>query len=196
MLSEMERRSLIENVFREHISVLQTLFESVGDVIISSGLALYEALAKGQKVLICGNGGSAADAQHFAAELAGRFEKERQGLPGIALTTDTSALTAIGNDYGFERIFARQVEALGRRGDVLVAISTSGNSPNVVSATESARAAGMKVIGLTGGDGGMMKQLCDHLIAIPSRRTARIQEMHITVIHIWCDLLDREFGND
>jgi D-sedoheptulose 7-phosphate isomerase len=105
-------------------------------------------------------------------------------------------LTAIGNDYGFERIFARQVEALGRRGDVLVAISTSGNSPNVVSATESARAAGMKVIGLTGGDGGMMKQLCDHLIAIPSRRTARIQEMHITVIHIWCDLLDREFGND
>lgn len=196
MLSEIERRSLIESVLEEHIYVSRVLFESVGGVILASGGVLFDALAGGHKVLICGNGGSAADAQHFAAELTGRFEKERLGLPGIALTTDTSALTAIGNDYGFDRVFARQVEALGREGDVLVAISTSGNSPNVLSAIESARAAAMRVIGLTGGDGGKMKELCDHLVTIPSRRTARIQEMHITVIHIWCELLDREFGNN
>lgn len=180
--------------FSEHLELAGQVAGMSG-VIAGAAEMMIGAIAAGNKVLICGNGGSAADAQHFAAELTGRFEKERRGLPGIALTTDTSALTAIGNDYGFHRVFARQVEALGRGGDVLVAISTSGNSPNVLTAIESARAAGMGVIGLTGGDGGKMKELCDHLVAIPSRRTARIQEMHITVIHIWCELLDKELGS-
>lgn len=180
--------------FSEHLELAGQVAGMSG-VIAGAAEMMIGAIAAGNKVLICGNGGSAADAQHFAAELTGRFEKERRGLPGIALTTDTSALTAIGNDYGFDRVFARQVEALGREGDLLIAISTSGNSPNVLAAIESARAAGMGVIGLTGGDGGKMKDGCDHLVAIPSRRTARIQEMHITIIHIWCELLDKELGS-
>ncbi len=144
----------------------------------------------GNKVLICGNGGSAADAQHIAAEFVGRYETERIALPAIALTTDTSALTALGNDYGFERIYARQVEALARPGDVLIAISTSGNSPNIISAVMSGRKSGCQVIGLTGANGKKLASLCDLCVLIPAERTARIQEAHITVGHVWCEIID------
>ncbi|MFW6284433.1 MAG: D-sedoheptulose-7-phosphate isomerase [Desulfosalsimonas sp.] len=135
------------------------------------------------KVLICGNGGSAADAQHFAAELVGRFEKERSPWPAVALCVDTSIITALANDYGFEQVFARQVQALGRAGDVLVALSTSGNSPNVIRAAETARKTGIKVIAMTGEGGGALADLADVLFAVPSRRTARIQEVHEICLH-------------
>jgi len=154
---------------------------------------IFETFQKGGKVLICGNGGSAADAQHLAAEFVGRYETERIGLPSIALTTDTSALTALANDYGFERIFARQVEALAQKNDLLIAISTSGNSPNVISAVMSARKIGCKILGMTGAKGKKLASLCDKCILVPSDRTARIQEAHITIAHIWCEIIDRKY---
>jgi D-sedoheptulose 7-phosphate isomerase len=187
------KEETVKASFLEHAGLVEQV-ASLSREIADAADPMIEAVTAGNKLLICGNGGSAADAQHFAAELTGRFEKERRGLPGIALTTDTSALTAIGNDYGFERVFSRQVEALGREGDLLLAISTSGNSPNVLAAIESAQRLGMGVVGLTGGDGGKMNGLCDHLVAIPSHRTARIQEMHISIIHIWCELIDEVVG--
>ena len=148
------------------------------------------ALKAGRKLLFCGNGGSAADAQHWAGELVSRFHYDRPGLPAIALTTDSSILTAIGNDYGYERVFARQVEALGVAGDVLVAISTSGNSPNVVAAIEAARAQGLATIGFTGQGGGLMATLCDVCIRIPSTSTPRIQEGHEVLGHALCALIE------
>lgn len=148
----------------------------------------------GGKVMFCGNGGSAADSQHIAAELSGRFLAERRALPGLALTVDTSALTAIGNDYGFERIFARQVEALGRPGDVLVALSTSGNSPNVLAAVAAARRLGIVCIGMTGARGGALRAACDLCLCVPSEATPRIQEMHIAIGHALCDLLDSDLS--
>ncbi|SEQ04929.1 D-sedoheptulose 7-phosphate isomerase [Solimonas aquatica] len=155
---------------------------------------LIEALRADHKLLVCGNGGSAADAQHFAAELSCRFERERPGLPALALTVDTSTLTAIGNDYSFEQLFARQVQALGRRGDVLLAISTSGNSPNVLKAIEVAQAQQMPVLAFTGRDGGQIaRQLreSDVELRVPSRVTARIQEVHILLLHCLCDAIDQ-----
>ena len=151
-----------------------------------------ETFHSGGKILICGNGGSAADSQHIAAEFVGRFETERIALPAIALTTDTSALTALANDYNFERIFSRQVEALANKGDCLIAISTSGNSPNVISAVMTARNRGCKIIGMTGANGKKLASLSDASILIPSERTARIQEAHITIAHIWCELIDKK----
>ena len=151
---------------------------------------LREAMADGHKVLLCGNGGSAADAQHIAAELVGRFVAERRALPAIALTTDTSALTAIANDYGYDVVFARQVEALGQPGDILIAISTSGRSKNVLAAAVAARARGMKVIGLAGGTGGELAGACDVAIVAPSSDTARIQECHIAIGHVLCESVD------
>ena len=151
---------------------------------------LRDAVLAGKKVLLCGNGGSAADAQHIAAELVGRFVLERRPLAAIALTTDTSALTAIANDYGYEQVFARQVDALGAQGDVLIAITTSGTSKNVVVAAAAARRRGMKVIGLSGGNGAAFVAACDAGVVVPSTVTARIQECHITAGHIVCDLLD------
>jgi phosphoheptose isomerase len=155
---------------------------------------LREAVIAGRKVLLCGNGGSAADAQHIAAELVGRFVVERRPLAAIALTTDTSALTAIANDYGFEHVFSRQVEGLGAAGDVLVAITTSGTSKNVVAAVAAARARGMKVIGLTGVRGAAFVASCDAGIAVPSANTARIQELHITIGHLLCEAVDEAFA--
>lgn len=152
-------------------------------------------LAGGRKVLICGNGGSAADSQHFAAELVGRFVVERQGLPAIALSTDTSALTSLGNDYGFERVFARQVEALGQADDVLVAVSTSGSSPNVVAAARAARERSMAVIGLTGAKDSLLRQASDLCFQAPSQETARIQEAHIFAIHCICAIVDQYFAD-
>jgi phosphoheptose isomerase len=162
---------------------------------IARGAALLrDAVLAGKKVLLCGNGGSAADAQHIAAELVGRFVLERRPLAAIALTTDTSALTAIANDYGYEHVFSRQVEALGAPGDVLIAITTSGTSKNVVAAASSARRLGMKVLALTGGNGAAFVAACDGGVAVPSTVTARIQECHITVGHLWCEAIDEAFA--
>jgi D-sedoheptulose 7-phosphate isomerase len=159
--------------------------------VVAAAEAITKALKQGGAVLVFGNGGSAADAQHFAAELLGRFEKERKAYPAVALTTDTSALTAIGNDYGFDRVFARQLEALGRKGDVAIGITTSGNSPNVLRALEAGNARGLTTVALTGG-GGAAGALATHHIAVNETRTARIQEVHATVLHVICELVERD----
>lgn len=177
----------------EHLAAVRALGELAGPIAEAGGL-LIEVLQTGGKVLLCGNGGSAADAQHIAAELAGRYQRERRALPALALTTDTSAMTAIGNDYGFARIFARQVEALGRAGDVLVAISTSGESDNILAAADTARRTGLQTLGLAGGTGGRLAGACDRCIIVPERSTARIQECHILIGHIWCSLIDEAFA--
>jgi D-sedoheptulose 7-phosphate isomerase len=152
---------------------------------------LVETFTRGGKLLVMGNGGSAADAQHFVAEIVGRFKMERRALPAIALSTDTSILTAIGNDYGFDRIFRRQVEALAVSGDVVVGISTSGNSQNVLQALKLAREKGCRTVGLLGKDGGSIKAACDLALIVPTGDTPRVQEGHITIIHIICDLLEK-----
>ena len=154
------------------------------------------ALAKGNKLLVMGNGGSAGDAQHLAAEIVGRFKLERRALPAIALTTDTSILTAIGNDYGFEQVFRRQVEGLAAPGDVVIGISTSGNSPNVLAALTLAREMGCRTVGLLGRDGGTIGPVVDLELTVPSQDTPRIQEGHITMIHILCDLVERRMFGD
>ncbi|MEP6947032.1 MAG: SIS domain-containing protein [Acidobacteriota bacterium] len=174
----------------EHIEVFRRIDAATGQAIKESIEILFDTFQKGNKLLVCGNGGSAADAQHLAAEFVGRYETERIALPAIALTTDTSALTALSNDYGFERVFARQVEALASEGDCLVAISTSGNSPNVIAAVMTARAKKCRVIGMTGQQGKKLSGLCDVTIMVPSERTARIQEAHITIAHVWCEAID------
>jgi len=157
-------------------------------------IKIYRA---GKKVLLFGNGGSAADAQHIAAELVGKYYIDRRPLPAEALTVNTSSLTAIGNDYAFERIFARQVEALGNPGDVAIRISTSGNSPNVIEAIRAAKKKGMSTIGLTGAEGGRLKNEVDYCICVTSKDTPRIQEAHILIGHIWCELIERAlFGNE
>ena len=164
---------------------------SLSGSVASAAELCIAALKAGGKVMFCGNGGSAADAQHLAAELSGRYELNRPGLAGLALTTDTSALTAIANDFGYDRVFARQVEALGRPGDVLYAISTSGNSPNVLAAVETARQLGIRVVAVTGTSGGKMKDMCDVLLNVPAEKAAHVQEMHIAVGHMICGLVER-----
>ncbi|TMH55709.1 MAG: D-sedoheptulose 7-phosphate isomerase [Betaproteobacteria bacterium] len=154
--------------------------------------ACVEALRQGHKILFAGNGGSAADAQHLAAELVSRFAYDRPGLPAFALTTDTSVLTAIGNDYGYERLFARQIEALGGAGDVFFGLSTSGRSPNVLNALQLARAMGIVTVGMTGRQGGQMSERCDHLLRVPSDSTPRIQEGHIAIGHAICQIIEAE----
>ena len=183
-------RALLEDSLAAHRAALETLAEPVA----AAAARLGECLDTGGKILACGNGGSAADAQHFAAELIGRFERERAALPAVALSTDTSALTAIGNDYGFEAVFRRQVEGLGRPGDCLLAISTSGDSPNVLAAAAAAREQGLGVVALTGRDGGKLAGAlgaADVELRAPAASTARIQELHILLLHCLCDLLDR-----
>lgn len=174
------------------VRVRQELIAAELPAIVAAGERIAATLAAGGKILLCGNGGSAADAQHIAAELVGRFVVERAGLPAIALTTDTSALTAIGNDYGYDYTFARQVEALGRTGDVLVAISTSGNSPNIIRAAEAARARGVAVVGFTGEGGGKLAPLSDICFRVPSTETPRIQEGHEFIGHLLCALVEAE----
>ncbi|MBS1793979.1 MAG: SIS domain-containing protein [Acidobacteria bacterium] len=182
--------SVIDRSIAEHLETVGRVPATNRETIEKCAELLWETFEKGNKVLICGNGGSAADAQHLAAEFVGRYESERAALPAIALTTDTSALTALANDYDFERIFARQVEALGREGDCLIAISTSGNSPNVAAAVMKARSLGCRTIGLTGSTGKKLASLCDLAVLAPSSRTARIQETHIMIAHIWCEIID------
>jgi D-sedoheptulose 7-phosphate isomerase len=161
--------------------------------VVAAADAIARSLKQGGSVLVFGNGGSAADAQHFAAELLGRYENERRAWPAIALTTDTSALTAIGNDYGFDRVFARQVEALGKKGDVAIGISTSGNSPNVLRALETARERGLVTVALTG-RGGAAATIAAHHIAVQEDRTPRVQEVHATVLHVICELVEKELN--
>lgn len=154
------------------------------------GRLFGSTLRRGRTIFFCGNGGSAAEAQHFAAELVGRFVRERRALPAVALTTDTSILTSVGNDYGFERIYARQIEALGRRGDLLVALTTSGRSPNILAAVRAARARGLRVAGMTGGRGASFARKCDVCLVVKSRETPRIQEVHLAVGHLCCELAE------
>lgn len=153
-------------------------------------------LAAGGRVLVCGNGGSAAESQHFAAELSGRFRRERRALPALALTVDSSALTAIGNDYGFARVFARQVEAFGRSGDVLLVLSTSGRSANAVEAARAGRALGLHVVALTGSDAGPLGDEADEVLAVPESDTARVQEVHLTLLHVLCDEIERDLAGE
>jgi D-sedoheptulose 7-phosphate isomerase len=162
------------------------------DAAARAAAAIREALGRGGTLLLFGNGGSASDAQHVAAEFVGRFVRERKAAPAIALTTDTSILTAIGNDYGYERIFARQVEALGRPGDVAIGISTSGGSANVVAALDAAKRQGLFTVALTGRDGGAAGRAADLHINVPSRDTARVQEVHRTLLHAICELVERD----
>jgi D-sedoheptulose 7-phosphate isomerase len=167
-----------------------------GDAIVAAAEAMIAALTAGKSILVFGNGGSAADAQHFAAELVVRYERERRGLAAIALTTDASILTAAGNDRGFDQVFARQVEALGRAGDVALAITTSGASANVVGALEAAIARGMVTIALTGRDGGRAGRLATIHVNVPEARTAVVQEVHTTVLHAWCEVIEEELGEE
>lgn len=169
-------------------NALETLFPQISEV----GVLLQNTIKNGGKILLCGNGGSAADSQHIAAEIVGRFKKERKGMPAIALTTDTSILTSVGNDYGYDYIFARQVEALCTKKDVLIGITTSGNSANVMRAIEAANEVGATTIGLTGGSGGKLNTLCKHNIVVPANVTARIQEAHIFIGHCLCEIIETD----
>jgi len=176
-----------------HQQIIQKVIDSIaGDIELGCEM-ITAAIKNGKKVLLAGNGGSAADAQHIAAELSGRFVKERKALPGIALTVDTSALTAIANDYGYAHVFSRQVEALAQPGDLFIGISTSGNSQGILNAFAAAKKTGCKTLGFSGRDGGKMNGLCDLNIVVPSDVTARIQEMHILIGHILCKAVDSLF---
>ncbi len=190
----------IRQHFQESAQLKLQAAEELAEPISQAVEIMFTALSNGNKILACGNGGSASDCQHFAAELVGRFERERLPLPALALTTDTSILTAIGNDYGFREVYAKQVQAFGQSGDVLLALSTSGNSANVVAAIEAAVERDMRIIALTGKGGGVMGELmseADVHICVPHDRTARIQEVHALTIHILCDGIDVAlFGGD
>ncbi len=188
-------KDVIKNEFMSHLQTIQTVIETMQEEIEKASLMAVETLKNGNKILLCGNGGSAADAQHIAAELTGRYKTERRGLPAIALTTDTSALTAIGNDYGYDRVFDRQVESLAVKGDLIIGISTSGNSFNVINAFKVAKEIGCKTLGLSGRDGGAMNEWCDLNVVVPSNNTPRIQEMHILFAHTICQIIDDEFTN-
>ena len=188
-------RDVVRAEFEDSLRVKRVFLDQYADATSQAGELLVAALRSGGKVLLFGNGGSAADAQHIAAELVGRFARDRAGLSAIALTTDTSALTAIANDFGYDDVFARQVRALGRAGDVAIALSTSGRSPSVLRAVEACKALGIRTIGLTGGDGGSLASVVDlALIVTASASSARVQETHITIGHALCELVDAAFS--
>jgi D-sedoheptulose 7-phosphate isomerase len=189
----MSKIYLVQNSFEEHLTLVKKCVKCLTEQINEACEIVDKALANGYKVLIFGNGGSAADAQHIAAEFTGRFVKERVGLPVIALTTDTSALTAIGNDYGFSYIFSRQIEAIANEGDVLIGISTSGNSQNVLNAFIAGNKIRTQNIGLSGNTGGKMSEILKNNIVVPSSTTARIQEIHILIGHIICQYIDSKY---
>ena len=194
--------SLVTNVqeqIKASINTKLAVLELLSQTITNAEELLAQALLRGNKILCCGNGGSAADAQHFSAELLGRYIQERQSLPAIALTTDTSTLTAVGNDYGYSHIFARQINALGNAKDVLIAITTSGNSDNILAAVEAARTRGMQIIALTGKNGGKLTTLLntdDLHVCVPDNVTSRIQESHIMILHCWCEIIDNMCCNN
>jgi phosphoheptose isomerase len=187
-----ERRARVRAAFEESIATQRATLEASGGAIAAAAERLIECFRGGHRLLAFGNGGSAADAQHLCAELAGRYERERPGLPAMALAANSSDVTAIANDYGYERVFARLVAAHGRAGDVAFAISTSGNSRNVIEAVEEARRRGLVTIGLTGRDGGKLAGRVDVPIVVSSERTSRIQETHIAIVHALCELVDEE----
>ncbi len=187
-------RTTIAREFRLHLETIESVIGSMEESVERASMLAVETLKRGNKILLCGNGGSAADAQHIAAELVGRYKIERGGLPAIALTTDTSILTAIGNDYGYDRIFDRQVEALVNEGDLFIGISTSGNSLNVLSALLLAKEMGAKTLGLSGRGGGKLNYACDINLVVPSDDTPRIQEMHILFGHTMCQIIDDELS--
>jgi len=187
-----DRESVFGKAIAAHQDVIQSVINQV-PVLESIAKAMTDCLHSGGQILWCGNGGSAGDSQHLAAEIVGRFRRERRGLPSVALTTDTSILTAVANDYGYEAVFARQVQALGRPGDLLVGISTSGNSPNVVCAIEQAKSQGLTTVAFTGSGGGRMAAISDHLFAVDAKETARVQEMHILAGHMLCDWLEADW---
>lgn len=180
---------MFERSLNEHLECFRRMAD-IADVVMDTGKKLAGVLKSGHRVLVCGNGGSAADAQHFAAEMVGRFEKERKAWPVIALTTDTSILTAVANDYSYDEVFARQVDGLGTAGDILLGISTSGNSKNVIKAVEKAGKMKMATIALLGKDGGRMKGAADQAIVVPFASTARIQEAHMFILHIWAEQIE------
>ena len=186
--------SYFDREFDEHLSVASATSDAVHGEFDRTLSAWINCIRDGGKILFFGNGGSASDAQHLATELAVRFKNDRDPIAALALTTDTSSLTAIGNDYGFDHLFARQIAAVGKPGDVAVGISTSGRSANVLEWLKTARAKGLVATGLTGGDGGMMRELADPLLVVPSKTTARIQEMHITLGQMLCGALELELG--
>jgi phosphoheptose isomerase len=187
-----EPRALLDRTLSDSIALHEHAKQHAQPV-LEAATAVIDALRAGHQLLLFGNGGSAADAQHVAAELVGRYQRERAALAAIALTTDTSILTSIGNDYAFDRIFARQIEALGRKGDVAFGISTSGGSPNVVAALVAARALGLQTIALTGRDGGAVGRAAAIHVNVPSEAPARVQEVHRTLLHVMCDLVERAF---
>ena len=184
-----DQNTVFGSALEDHLSVIRGL-ERQMDLLEQIARLLAMTLHAGNQILWCGNGGSAGDSQHLAAEIVGRFRRERRGLPSIALTTDSSILTAVANDYGFEAVFSRQVEALGRPGDILIAISTSGNSHNVIAAVEKARELGLTTIAFTGAGGGRVGSLAHHLFAVDSHDTARVQEAHLFAGHMICDWLE------
>ncbi|WP_456457005.1 D-sedoheptulose 7-phosphate isomerase [Thermovibrio sp.] len=184
-------KELIYYTFLESADLKKAFIEENRELIYETFLEVAKRLKDGKKLLLCGNGGSAADAQHIAGELVGRFQLERKPLPAVALTTDTSVITAVANDYSFEEVFERQVDALGERGDVLLAISTSGNSENVVRAVKKAREKGLFTVGFLGKDGGTLKTLCHRSLIVKSNSTPRIQEVHITLGHVLCDFIEK-----
>jgi D-sedoheptulose 7-phosphate isomerase len=190
----MTQDNAIASYFAEHLQIITQVRQDMSRQIAKNANRLAKALSNDHSIFWCGNGGSAADSQHLAAELVGRFKNNRRALRSVALTTDTSILTCVANDYSYDDIFSRQVEALGREGDVLVAISTSGNSENVLRAIKAAKELGMVSIALLGKEGGLAKDLADHSLVIPSKSTARIQEAHILIGHIFCELIEEELG--
>lgn len=185
-------KTMILSELNAHKATIEAVINHLQDSILQASEMAVEALKRGNKILLFGNGGSAGDAQHIAAELTGRYKTERRGLPAIALTTDTSAITAIGNDYGYHRIFDRQVESLANKGDLLIGISTSGNSPNVINAFKIGKEIGCTILGMSGKGGGEMTPFCDLNLIVPANDTARIQEMHILIGHIICQAIDNE----
>ena len=187
-------KQTIKNEFLSHLEVINLTIETMQEKLEQASLLVVETLKNGNKILLCGNGGSAADAQHIAAELVGRYKSDRRGLPAIALTTDTSILTSVGNDYGYDRIFDRQVEALANKGDLIIGISTSGNSKNIVNVLKLGRELDCKILGFSGYKGGVMNELCDINLIVPSNNTPRIQEMHILFGHIICQIVDDELS--
>jgi D-sedoheptulose 7-phosphate isomerase len=186
-----EGARIADAAFAATIALHERVRTNLGPTLVAAR-AMADAVRAGRKLLVFGNGGSAADAQHLAAELVGRFQKERVALPALALTVDTSVLTSVANDYSFKQVFARQVEALGRPGDVALGISTSGESPNVVAGLHAAKAQGLKTIALTGRDGGSVGQAADIHVNVPDQNTARVQEVHRTLMHVMCEVIDED----
>lgn len=184
----------VQEMMAAHIDAVTSFFPKNATKLSELAVVVAAAITNGKKILLCGNGGSASDAQHIAAEFVGRFVNDRRALASIALTTDTSILTAVGNDYGYDEVFARQVEGLGKEGDILIAISTSGNSENVIRAVNSAKLLGMQSVSLTGKSGGKLHEMCDFNFCVERPTTAHIQECHITFLHMLCALVEKELG--